>query len=135
MALVTWDASYSVKVFRCDEDHKKLFALLNQLNDAMKAGKGNQVVQRVVKKLADYTTFHFAGEEALLEKTKYPGLSSHRAKHEAFVRKVQEFQMDLKAGNLSQSISVSEFMKDWLTQHIKQTDQQYSSYLNSHGVS
>ena len=135
MALVTWDASYSVKVFRCDEDHRKLFALLNQLNDAMKCGRGSQIIQQVVKELADYTKFHFAAEEALLEKTKYPALGSHRAKHQAFIRKIEEFQNELKMGNLPNSISVSDFLRDWLTQHIKQTDQRYSAHLNANGVS
>ena len=52
MALITWDESYSVKVSMCDEDHKKLFSLLNTLHDAMKAGHGSQVLQQVVKDLA-----------------------------------------------------------------------------------
>ena len=37
MALVTWDESYSVRVAKCDEDHKKLFVLLNSVHEAMKA--------------------------------------------------------------------------------------------------
>lgn len=135
MALVAWDQSYSVKVQKCDDDHKKLFSMLNALHDAMKAGKGSQVVQQVVKEMADYTRFHFAREEGMLEKTNYPALAAHRAQHQEFVKKVEHFQHDLKEGRTAESVAVVDFLRDWLTHHIKQTDRQYSSHLNAHGVS
>jgi len=48
MALVTWDQSYSVSVRRMDEQHQKLFALINALHDAMRQGKGQAAVQDTV---------------------------------------------------------------------------------------
>jgi len=135
MPLVTWDESYSVKVSRCDEDHKKLFSLLNTLHDAMKTGRGSQVIQQVVTELADYTERHFSREEMLLRQTNYPDLDSHKAQHQIFVKQVEQFQSDLKARNMAQSIAVTEFLKDWLANHIKQVDRRYSAHLNANGVS
>jgi hemerythrin-like metal-binding protein len=135
MALIKWDPSYSVKVNRCDNDHKKLFSLINSLHEAMLAGKAAVAIQQVVRELADYAKSHFAAEEALLEKAKYPALSSHRAEHQAFVKRVEKFQQDLAAGESGQSIAVVTFLNEWLSHHIKQTDQQYSAHLNAHGVS
>jgi len=135
MPLVTWDMSYSVRVAKCDEDHRKLFALINSLHDAMLAGKGALVVQKVVKELGDYAQFHFSAEERLLEQTHYPDLGPHRGQHRVFVKKVEQFQQDLKVTTAGQAISVVTFLKDWLTNHIKQTDQQYSAHLNAKGVS
>ncbi len=135
MPFLTWNNSYSVKVSKCDEDHKKLFSLLNALHDAMKAGKGSQLIQQIVKDLADYTKYHFSQEEMLLRQTNYPDLVSHQAQHKAFVKKVEEFQSEMKGGNFSQSINVADFLRDWLANHIKKTDQQYSAHLNSNGIS
>ena len=135
MALVKWDASYSVKVKRCDDDHKKLFLLINDLHEAMLGGKGAARVQQVVKELADYAKGHFAAEEAFLEKTKYPALSSHRAEHQAFVKRVEQFQQDLLAHKGGESASVVTFLNEWLSHHIKQIDQRYSAHLNANGVS
>jgi hemerythrin len=134
MPLVTWDQSYSVKVSRCDNDHKKLFALINSLHDAMSTGKGAEAVQKVVKELSDYTKFHFSAEEALLEKTKYAALSGHRMLHQEFIRKVDEFKDGLAKGQSGQSIFVLNFLKDWLAKHIKETDKKYSDHLNANGV-
>lgn len=72
VSLVTWDESYSVKVSQCDVDHKKLFELINALHDAMSAGDRKSVVAQVIDELTDYATYHFATEEAMFEKTKYP---------------------------------------------------------------
>ena len=135
MALVTWDKSYSVNVSRCDDDHKKLFSLLNALHDAMKAGKGREVIQKVVKDLADYTRYHFSQEEALLAKTNYPDFLNHKAQHSIFVQQVEQFQSALAAGDMSQSIAVTDFLRNWLAKHIKQADRQYSAHLNANGIS
>jgi len=48
-AFVKWDQSSSVKSARCDEDHKKLFALIDSLHDAMLAGKGEEKIRQVVR--------------------------------------------------------------------------------------
>ena len=134
MSLVKWDPSFSVKVAVCDEHHNKLFQLVNELHDAMGSGKGVEIIGRVVKELANYTKFHFSTEEALMEKSKYPELSSHRLQHQAFIRKVEVVQHDIASGKGGQSAVVLAFLKDWLTKHIKESDQRYSSHLNASGV-
>lgn len=134
MPLVKWDPSFSVRVTVCDDHHKKLFAIINTLHAAMLAGKGAAMLDSIVKELLDYTKFHFSAEEALLEKAAYPSLAAHRIQHQRFIDKVGQFRQDIAAGKGS-SIPVLTFLKDWLSTHIKQTDQQYSTYMNAHGVS
>lgn len=131
MPLYDWNASYSVKVKRCDDDHKKLFALINDLHEAMQAGKGAKVIQKVADELEQYAKFHFSAEEALMAGTKYPALATHRIEHQNFVRSVAKFRRE---GITNQSIAVLTFMNDWLVNHIKRTDQQYSAHLNAHGI-
>ena len=135
MSLITWDDSYTVRVKRFDDDHKRLFSLVNELHDAMKAGVGGKIMQQVVQELADYTRYHFSGEEALMEETQYPAVGAHRSQHREFVKKVEQFQRDLKAGAVGQSVAVTAFLKDWLINHIQRTDHDYSIHLNANGWS
>jgi hemerythrin len=86
-------------------------------------------------KLADYTRYHFASEESLMQKTSYPSLVPHRSQHRLFVEKIEKFQRELDAGNSSQSIAISDFLNDWLLNHIQKTDRQYSGHMNARGVS
>ena len=134
MALITWDQSYGVKVKRCDEDHQKLFALINALHDAMRRGQGRSVIQQIVSELSSYTETHFRAEEALMEQANYPALSAHRVEHQRFVARVAQFQKDLDAGTGGNSVAVLEFLKDWLAKHIKKLDQSYSAHLNAGGI-
>ena len=78
MALFDWKPSYSVKVKSCDAEHIKLFALINELHEAMQSGKGAQVIDHVVGDLELYTATHFTAEEALMARTHYPALAAHR---------------------------------------------------------
>jgi hemerythrin len=133
--IMAWNSNYSVGVKRCDEDHQKLFALIDDLHEAMRDGKGSEIAQSVVKELEHYTRVHFSAEEALMVRTKYPGLAAHQVEHQKFVDKVAHFRTELKEGTAGQAIQISMFMNDWLIKHIKQTDQRYSAHLNAHGVS
>lgn len=134
MALVTWDKSYSVSVQKFDEQHQKLFDLLNTLYDAMQKGQGQAIVQDTVRELSTYTLTHFRAEEEALRKANYPGLAVHQAEHQKFIAQVSQFSEQLRAGKVASSITILTFLKDWLANHIRQTDRSYAAYLNSQGV-
>ena len=53
MALITWSSMFSVGVAEIDNQHKKLVELINQLNDAMHAGKGADVMGKVLSELVN----------------------------------------------------------------------------------
>lgn len=135
MALVTWDASYSVNVKSCDAEHRKLFHLINTLHEAMKSGQGRTLIAGIVHELERYTQTHFLAEEALLQRAQYPNLNDHRLQHQKFVTQVKQFRDDLEAGGIANSVAVLTFLRDWLANHIKQTDKRYSEHLNSQGIS
>ena len=134
MPLATWDQSYSVSVAKFDEQHQKLFSLLNGLHDAMRQGKGQAIVESTLHELALYTVTHFRAEEELLRKSNFPGFAAHRAEHQKFVARVNGFIEEMKAGRVASPISILGFIKDWLTDHIMRTDRAYGAYLNAKGV-
>ena len=134
MSLVTWDQSYSVSVRKLDEQHQKLFALLNALHDAMRQGKGQAIVQDTLRELATYTVTHFRAEEELMRRANYPGLAPHQVEHQRFVARVNQLTQDLQTGRNVSSIEVVGFIKDWLSEHIRRTDRSYSAHLNAQGV-
>lgn len=134
MALFEWNASYSVGVASCDRDHQRLFSLINELHEAMRAGKGNHVVADVVAELEKYTRSHFAAEEGLMLRTNYPGLAEHKAEHASFVSKIADIRKEMAEGNLRQAVPVYTFLNEWLSHHIREIDHKYSSHLNGAGI-
>jgi hemerythrin len=135
MAYFTWDDSYSVGVKEFDDHHKRLMELINQLHDAMRAGKAAQELGPVIDNLLQYTDFHFSAEEARLAALGYPALRKQKTEHEAFKVKVVDFRDKALKGQLGLSIEVSGFLKEWLTTHIKVEDKKYEAFCKSKNVS
>ena len=134
MALISWDNSFSVKVKNVDTQHQKLFALINELHDAMNQGKGRDAAGKILDDLVNYTKTHFAFEELLLKNNGYPNFPAHKAEHDAFTGKVVEFQKQYKEGKATLALPLMTFLKDWLSNHIRGTDQKYSNFLNGKGI-
>jgi hemerythrin len=134
MALFTWNDSYSVKVSLCDQQHKNLFDIINRLADAMRMGKGDEVVSKTVGELLQYTRTHFTQEEALLKRANYPQLAPHQEQHKKFVADVEALLKQTQTGRAASSIQVLNLLRDWLVNHIQRTDKAYSDCLNAAGI-
>lgn len=134
MATFTWSESYSVRVQQMDAQHQKLFEMLNSLADAMRVGKGEQVIRDVVHKLAVYTRTHFLQEEALMRQTGYPALAAHQGQHQKLMADVDKYKRELDEGRNPNTVAVLGFLQKWLVEHIQKSDQAYSEHLNAHGV-
>ena len=135
MALLTWSAQYSVGVSAFDEEHKQLMTFINELHDAMKAGRGREVVGGTLDRLIGYTKSHFAHEERLFAQTGYPMAAGHKRAHDELTERVMEIHRKYMSGKtMALSVEVMNFLKAWLVEHIEGTDQQYAPHLNSMGV-
>jgi hemerythrin len=130
MALLSWSTEYSVEVESIDEQHQQLFAMLNELHDAMKAGKGTEQAPLVLKKLAEYVCEHFAWEEALMAKAGYPDLARHKAEHDKLTNEVAKMLQELESGKTVLSMKLQGFLRSWLQEHILGCDKKYVSYLS-----
>lgn len=129
MALIDWQENFSVSIKDMDDQHKKLIAMINQLHEAMKAGKGATEIKTIVGEMIDYAKFHFESEEKLMAEHRFAGLASQKIEHGAFIKKTLEFQADLNSGKRTISIEVLNFLKDWLTNHILVNDKKYSNMM------
>jgi hemerythrin len=129
-----WKDSYSVKVTAMDNQHKKLFELVNELHNAMSVGHGKDKAGEILKRLIDYTVNHFGSEEKLMESHHFPGLVAHRAEHKALTDKVLAFKKEFDAGTSNVTPQLMTFLQQWLRNHIQSVDKQYGEFLSAHGV-
>jgi len=134
MGLFVWNDSYSVGVAQLDTQHKKLISMLNDLQQAMQKGEGKNVMAGIIEQLINYSVTHFEHEEKYMVSTKYPDYAAHKAIHNDFASKVLEFQKKFKDGSLTLSVSVMNFLTDWLRDHIKGIDRKYTAHFNSNGL-
>jgi len=117
-----------------DDQHKKLFKLMSELNAAMTAGKSQTVMGPLLASLLDYTRYHFAAEEALLSQAGYPPIVAHRGLHRDLTKEVEDYIRRFNDGEIALSVGLMDFLQDWLKDHIQKEDQPYGLWLNERGV-
>ena len=134
MSLLAWSSMFSVGVKDIDDQHKRLVDMANALNDAMKAGHGKDAVGKILNDLVSYTQNHFAFEERLMDKHKYPMSPQHKQEHKDLVKTVGEFKAKFEKGDAALTSEVMTFLRDWLSKHIMNSDKMFGKDLNSKGV-
>lgn len=128
MPLLEWTDDLKIGVDEVDRQHRHLVDILNRLHDAMQAGGKARDVARVVSDLASYTRYHFAAEERLMEAARYPELASHKQKHAAMVAQVEAFSEEVMSGKATVTMKLMQFLKDWLSKHILETDKRFGAF-------
>ncbi|MGB9640373.1 MAG: bacteriohemerythrin [Anaerolineales bacterium] len=134
MPLIHWKDDYSVNIKEIDAQHQNLVNMINGLHEAMREGRGNQVLQDLLKQLIDYTNYHFSTEEKLMQTYNYPGYVFHKKEHDDLTRKVLEFQQKFQQNPTGLGVQMMEFLKSWLVNHIQGTDKKYSHFFNNNGI-
>jgi hemerythrin len=129
MAAITWKDDYSVGVGAMDTQHKQLFAMINQLYEAMQKSATEETMKTVLPGLLNYTKMHFAAEEKLIGQAGYPELEAHQAYHRQFTAKVAEMVEKYKTTGIAPTASLAAFLKDWLSSHILTKDKHYGAFI------
>lgn len=134
MPLLTWNDSLSVGVHTIDGQHAVLVGILNDLYDSMMKGQAKEFTGPLLKKLINYTRDHFAAEEAMMAAAGYSGLPAHRREHQALTKQVTEFAARFDRGECSVNIELLRFLRNWLANHIQQSDKLYGPAMRQRGV-
>jgi len=127
-----WNASYAVGNNDIDSQHKQLFAIIDDLQTAMKTGKSKVVLGQTLQQLIDYTVKHFAFEQALLQRKGYKDLVGHKAIHDQFTSRIKKLKADHYAGSLGVGVELMVTLQQWLADHIKGSDLKYAKELGFH---
>ena len=131
-----------------DKEHRRLFEIIKETNDLIQNDllhdKYDEIMRLLVK-LKDYTQFHFADEEMLMEKMHYPELAAqlfrlavrlHRATglHIAFVERLVEIDLseldDMDNNQQTYLLELIQFLLGWLSNHIIGMDKKIAVYMD-----
>ena len=134
MAFINWNDSFSVGVSSIDTQHKKLCDLVNQLHAAMGSGKGNEAIKKIIIETVQYTQQHFAFEENYMKSINYPQFAAHKLLHDNLTKKAAELKQQVEENKRLNIIQVSNFLKDWLQNHILKEDKKYAQHRQTVSV-
>lgn len=126
-----WPPAFEVGVEQMNRQHRQLVRILNELHRAMLAGSQSRDIMRPMEELILYTKYHFTTEERLMDEFAYPGAALHKQKHQALTAKVEESAEEVLKGRATVSLSILQFLKDWLNKHILGTDMEFARFVQS----
>ena len=130
-----WNENLSVGVPSIDEQHKAMLGLINELFDATQAGRGQVVLGKVLKELADYTVYHFQYEESLFAQTGYRAAPDHIKEHGELISLLQDMRQKYEDGARKiLSEDLLKFLRRWLFMHIMGSDKKFGPHLVSMGM-
>jgi hemerythrin len=127
MARVQWCEAFDTYIPEVDEQHKKLVAMINQLDDSLKQGKGlvNETVGAVLIELVDYTGYHFEAEERIMQEYSFDGYLEHKKLHKSLKRDIAGLLKRMKKGESINVLEMTSFLAEWLVNHIIKEDQKF----------
>lgn len=130
MSDFVWSDEYSCNIRPIDNDHRTLFEAVADLDRAVQENHGEEAVALTIDSLLLYVREHFEREERYMLSAGYPDFRAHQISHRRFTQIVKALR-DLYAHDPKQidSVAVLAFLKDWLVEHILNTDRDYVPYL------
>lgn len=131
--MLQWKTEYSVKIDSIDGQHQDLFRAANELREAVVAGTGKAALAKMLDRLIEDTTAHFADEERLMADNGYPDFASHKAEHDKLTKQVLQFRRDFGEGRIGVTFLMV-LLGQWLANHIVDADQACGSYLRDKGI-
>ena len=125
MSFIDWSDQFSVNNLSIDFEHKKLVLIINDLHDSMKRGKSSKVLGSTLENLIAYTKTHFRNEERIMVQQNYTDIEEHKREHRKFVAEIEALHDKYRSGAVSISISLMNFLKTWLVDHIQGSDKKF----------
>lgn len=131
--LLKWDDSLLTGFAEVDLQHKKLISIINDVFEAMSSPPAEYAMRMAkdLKRLTDYTGYHFSEEEDFMRKHGYPKLEKHHEEHEAFISQVRLQIQTLTQANPDDGFRFYRFLGTWLVNHIAKSDKAWAEYISA----
>ncbi len=128
---IEWDDSYLLDVPEIDMQHKKLISIANQFYDVINGDETDYKIKMsgIIKKLTDYTEYHFTNEEELQQKIGYTGYPAHKQAHDYFIKEVGFQIQKLSDNDKSSLLGFYKYMVNWILTHVAKADKVWANFL------
>lgn len=121
-----WNSSLECGIPAIDEQHKELFRQVDILLDNTKKDR----VADTLNFLGAYVQKHFATEEAMHQRCRYPKAIEHKRIHDDFVKTYKELRAEYEQSGhkLDLLLKINKAAVGWLKEHVMGHDREFSTY-------
>jgi hemerythrin len=128
-----WSKAHAVFLPEVDAEHRNLFRMAEELQQALRTGAEAARVLELVRPLAVSIEEHFAHEERIMRQTSCPDAAWHKGQHDVTRKRLGAAIAELEAGNLDETEDFVEFLGKWFRDHMALSDRMMASHARNHG--
>lgn len=129
MAFFEWKADYETGIGGIDEQHRRIVGLMNELFEAIRSGRADDVMKGIYVELLRYANYHFCLELKLFQKYHYADERRHIEEHNSFIRKVETLLINDFVAEKNHAIDTLHFLRSWFQEHMMKTDMEYCAFF------
>lgn len=124
-----WNDEYLTFNQAIDEQHQRLFEIINGIYDMLRVGRGNESIAYALTELTEFTRFHFATEEKFMVEADFPGCDHHASEHSRLLDEIRELRHRVLDGSTVVTMNEMSFLKEWLLSHFTGPDRGLAVFL------
>ncbi len=121
-----WNESYSIGHTEVDQQHKHVFTLAMELDNAF--GKPSQ--RLAAMRLYQHVREHFAEEEALMREVNFPNYAEHVVSHNMILSKLNDVSQKIASDN-GASEAIHTLLTEWMLNHVANADLQLARFIKT----
>jgi hemerythrin len=125
-----WEKQLMTGVAEIDVEHLTLIESIDELQEALKEGRGKEEVIGTLNFLQNYVAIHFKHEEALQAEYDYPLIQEHKKLHLEFIKEVANLALIVSDEQTTMNaMKVTHFCMEWLKKHIGVEDRKLAEHI------
>lgn len=130
---IEWNDDYLLGIQEIDNQHKKLVGIANELYDITTGSEESYKLDmsKVLKKLTDYTVYHFSSEEEFMKRYGYAGVDLHKTAHDGFINEVTNQIKLLDDCKIESGKNFYSFVLNWVLTHIAKADKIWAQVIRT----
>lgn len=119
------NARYQLGYPIMDDTHGEFIALINKLGDSDKAS-----FISLFQKLIEHTDAHFAAENELMDKSRFPASNEHKEEHQRILGEMHRMGKKVASGSTMMARAyIKEQMPQWFDLHAATMDSALAAHL------
>ena len=134
--MLTWNDAFATGVADLDEQHKRLFEVINEFDAAIQRGEGEVKLGKTMEFLGHYAKIHFNFEEICMAKYRCPVASRNKEAHASFMESYKKYRERLTREGCTAGLlrEVHRMCEDWLVNHICKIDTHLKGCVSKTGT-
>lgn len=132
--MIKWNDKYSLGIPIIDEEHMKLFDILDKAFFANRHNDNPTEIREILREMSKYARLHFKTEETYMKKFNLPEYHEHKEEHRDFIAEIVAYDAKMFKGDKQIASEIIEYLKWWWVNHIQVTDKKYISCFKENGL-